>query len=123
MLTVIYLVFTEGYAATRGEPLVRRDLCVEAIRLGRFLRALMMPEPPAEATALVALMLLHDSRRDARLDSAGDIVVLEEQDRSLWNADQIAGGVAARRRCAPRWTGTVRDAGRDRGAALPGQAQ
>jgi RNA polymerase sigma-70 factor (ECF subfamily) len=90
VLTVIYLVFTEGYAATRGEPLVRRDLCVEAIRLGRLLRALMMPEPPAEATALVALMLLHDSRRDARLDSAGDIVVLEEQDRSLWNADQIA---------------------------------
>ena len=90
VLTVIYLVFTEGYATTRGEPLVRRDLCIEAIRLGRLLRALMMPEPPAEVTALVALMLLHDSRRDARLDSAGDVVVLEEQDRSLWNADQIA---------------------------------
>jgi RNA polymerase sigma-70 factor (ECF subfamily) len=90
VLTVIYLVFTEGYAATRGEPLVRRDLCIEAIRLGRLVRALMMPGPPAEVTALVALMLLHDSRRDARLDSAGDLVVLEEQDRRLWHADQIA---------------------------------
>jgi RNA polymerase sigma-70 factor, ECF subfamily len=90
VLTVIYLVFTEGYAATRGEPLVRRDLCIEAIRLGRLVRALMTPDPPAEVTALVALMLLHDSRRDARLDTAGDLVVLEEQDRSRWNADQIA---------------------------------
>ncbi len=90
VLTVIYLVFNEGYAATRGGPLVRTDLCAEAIRLGRLVRTLMSPNPPAEATALVALMLLHDARRDARLDEAGDIVVLEEQDRSLWHQQQIA---------------------------------
>ncbi|MGH9837814.1 MAG: RNA polymerase sigma factor, partial [Blastocatellia bacterium] len=68
VLTVIYLIFNEGYAATSGEALVRADLCVEAIRLGRLVRTLMAPEPPAEATALVALMLLHDARREARLD-------------------------------------------------------
>jgi RNA polymerase sigma-70 factor, ECF subfamily len=90
VLTVIYLVFNEGYAATRGGPLVRTDLCAEAIRLGRLVRSLMGPQPPAEATALVALMLLHDARRDARIDDAGDIVILEEQDRSLWNQAQIA---------------------------------
>jgi len=90
VLTVIYLVFNEGYAATRGGPLVRTDLCAEAIRLGRLVRTLMAPQPPAEATALVALMLLHDSRRHARLDEAGDIVVLEEQDRSRWDELQIA---------------------------------
>ena len=90
VLTVIYLVFNEGYAATRGGPLVRTDLCTEAIRLGRLVRTLMSPQPPAEATALVALMLLHDARRDARLDDAGDIVVLDEQDRGLWNRPQIA---------------------------------
>lgn len=90
VLTVIYLVFTEGYAATRGESLVRSSLCAEAIRLGRLVRTLMAPQPPAEATALVALMLLHDSRRDARLDDAGDVVVLEAQDRQLWDAGEIA---------------------------------
>jgi RNA polymerase sigma-70 factor (ECF subfamily) len=90
VLTVIYLIFNEGYVATRGEPLVRNDLCVEAIRLGRLVRTLMEPRPPAEATALLALMLLHDSRRNARLDQAGDLVLLEEQDRSLWDRDQIA---------------------------------
>ena len=89
VLTAIYLVFNEGYASTRGEPLVRTDLCAEAIRLGRLVRMLMAP-PPAEATALVALMLLHDSRRDARVDEAGDLVVLEEQDRRRWNQEQIA---------------------------------
>jgi len=89
VLTVIYLIFTEGYAPTRGETLVRTDLCAEAIRLGRLVRALMAPPPP-EATALLALMLLHDSRRDARLDEAGDLVVLEEQDRGRWNLGQIA---------------------------------
>lgn len=90
VLTAIYLIFTEGYAATRGQPLIRTDLCVEAIRLGRLVRTLLEPNPPAEATALVALMLLHDSRREARLDEAGDLVVLEEQDRSRWNKEQIA---------------------------------
>lgn len=90
VLTAIYLVFNEGYAATRGGPLLRTDLCAEAIRLARLVRTLMTPEPPAEVTGLLALMLLHDARRDARLDAAGDIVVLEEQDRSLWHKDQIA---------------------------------
>src|SRR5947199_287865 len=73
VLTVIYLVFTEGYAPTRGEAVVRTDLCAEAIRLGRLVRTLMGPPAPAEATALLALMLLHDSRREARLDEAGDL--------------------------------------------------
>ena len=90
VLTVIYLIFNEGYVATRGEPLVRADLCAEAIRLGRLVRGLMTPQPPGEATALVALMLLHDSRREARLDDSGDLVVLEEQNRDLWNQKQIA---------------------------------
>jgi RNA polymerase sigma-70 factor (ECF subfamily) len=89
VLTVIYLIFTEGYAATRGEALVRTGLCAEAIRLGRLVRMLMTP-PPAEATALLALMLLHDSRREARLDEAGDLVLLEEQDRRRWRHAQIA---------------------------------
>ena len=89
VLTAIYLIFTEGYAPTRGEPLVRADLCAEAIRLGRLVRTLLEPKVPAEATALVALMLLHDSRREARLDEDNDLVVLEEQDRTLWNRPQI----------------------------------
>ena len=88
VLTVIYLVFNEGYAATRGR-LLRSDLCTEAIRLGRLLRTLMSPRPPSEATALLALMLLHDARRDARLDDAGDVVILEEQDRSRWDRAEI----------------------------------
>lgn len=90
VLTVIYLVFNEGYAATRGGPPVRADLCEEAIRLGRLLIALMQPAPSSEATALLALMLLQDARRDARFDDSGDLVILEEQDRSLWRHDQIA---------------------------------
>ncbi len=90
VLTAIYLTFNEGYASTRGGRLVRADLCAEAIRLGRLVRTLMSPQPPSEATGLVALMLLHDSRRDARLDAAGDLVVLEEQDRKRWNHRQIS---------------------------------
>jgi RNA polymerase sigma-70 factor (ECF subfamily) len=89
VLTAIYLIFNEGYAPTRGGPPVRADLCIEAIRLGRLVRMLLEPQPNEEATGLLALMLLHDSRRDARLDEAGDLVVLEEQDRSRWNHRQI----------------------------------
>jgi len=90
VLKVIYLVFNEGYTATRGGPLLRADLCAEAIRLARIIRRSMAPYPPEEATGLLALMLLHDSRRDARVDEHGDLVVLEEQDRSRWNYQQIA---------------------------------
>jgi RNA polymerase sigma-70 factor (ECF subfamily) len=89
VLTVIYLIFNEGYVTTRGR-LVRTDLCGEAIRLARTLRTLFMPQPPAQLDGLLALMLLHDARRDARLDPAGDLIILEEQDRSLWNQPQIA---------------------------------
>jgi RNA polymerase sigma-70 factor (ECF subfamily) len=90
VLAVIYLIFNEGYATTKGGALVRTDLCGEAIRLGRLLRTLLAPQSPAELTGLVALMLLHDARRDARLDEAGDLVILEEQDRSRWHRAQIA---------------------------------
>ncbi len=92
VMLVVYLVFNEGYAATSGDTRVRRELCAEAIRLGRLLCELM-PER-AEAHALLALMLLHDSRRDARVGPGGEIVLLEEQDRRLWNREQIREGVA-----------------------------
>jgi len=87
---VIYLIFNEGYSATTGEQLVREDLCAEAIRLGRTLCELLPAEP--ENQGLLALMLLHDSRRRARMNSEGQLVPLEEQDRSLWNQEQIAEG-------------------------------
>jgi len=93
VLAAIYLIFNEGYTATRGERLVRADLCSEAIRLGRLVQNLLAPDPPAEAIGLLALMLLHDSRRDTRSDDAGNLVVLEEQDRSRWNQMQIAEGL------------------------------
>lgn len=90
MLTV-YLVFNEGYAATSGDALVRQELCAEAIRLGRLLSELMPDRP--EVRALLALMLLHDSRRDARVGPGGEIVLLEDQDRSLWDRAKIHEGV------------------------------
>jgi RNA polymerase sigma-70 factor (ECF subfamily) len=89
VLTVIYLIFNEGYAATRNDAFVRADLCNEAIRLARIVRALMPPQSAPEVTGLLALMLLHDSRRDARLDDAGDLILLELQDRTLWNRAQV----------------------------------
>ena len=90
VLAVIYLIFNEGYAATRGEPIVRADLCDEAIRLARIVRTLIAEYDRSEVTALLALMLLHHSRRAARTDSSGDLVLLEAQDRSLWNREEIA---------------------------------
>lgn len=90
VLEVIYLVFTEGYAATRGEVMVRTDLCAEAIRLARWVRVLSGPEPAREVTGLLALLLLQDARRAARVDAAGDLIVLDEQDRGLWDAAQLA---------------------------------
>jgi RNA polymerase sigma-70 factor (ECF subfamily) len=90
VLSVIYLVFNEGYAATRGDSIIRADLCAEAIRLGRLVNALLSPQSSPEAIGLLALMLLHDARREARTDPAGDIVLLEDQDRSRWNQTQIA---------------------------------
>jgi RNA polymerase sigma-70 factor (ECF subfamily) len=91
VLQVVYLVFNEGYAASAGDSLTRPDLSGEAIRLGRLLVALL-PEP--EVLGLLALMLLHESRRAARTSPTGDLVLLEDQDRVLWNADQIAEGQA-----------------------------
>lgn len=91
VLHVVYLVFTEGYAASSGESLTRHDLSAEAIRLGRLLVQLL-PDP--EAVGLLALMLLQDSRRAARATEEGEVVLLEDQDRSLWNQAQIAEGIA-----------------------------
>ena len=90
VLTVVYLVFSEGYAATSGDAWIRRDLSSEAIRLGRLLERLL-PER-TEPVALVALMLLHDARRDARVDTHGDLVLLEDQDRTRWDRAQISEG-------------------------------
>jgi RNA polymerase sigma-70 factor, ECF subfamily len=91
VLAVVYLVFNEGYSASFGERLVRAELCDEAIRLGRMLVELLPSS--AEAKGLLALMLLQDARRDARVDENGDLVRLEDQDRSRWNAARIAEGV------------------------------
>ena len=91
VMTAIYLVFNEGYSATAGDTLVRRDLCAEAIRLARLLHALLPDR--AEPPALLALLLLHDSRRDARTMPEGDLVLLEDQDRSRWDRAEITEGL------------------------------
>jgi RNA polymerase sigma-70 factor (ECF subfamily) len=90
VLAVLYLVFNEGYSASSGDSLIRRELCSEGIRLGRVLCELMPDEP--EALGLLAVMLLHDSRRDARTGPRGELIVLEEQDRTLWRKEQIDEG-------------------------------
>jgi RNA polymerase sigma-70 factor (ECF subfamily) len=89
-LLVVYLIFNEGYLASSGDSLIRRELCAEAIRLGRILCMLLPRE--AEAQALLGLMLLHDSRRDARVSADGELVLLDEQDRSRWHWEQIREG-------------------------------
>lgn len=101
VLQVIYLIFTEGYGASQGETLIRHDLCEEAIRLARITAALLArapeqapPEAHAEALGLLALMLLHHSRRHARLDASGRLVLLEDQDRARWDRAQIGAGLA-----------------------------
>ena len=100
VLAVIYLIFNEGYAASSGEELVRENLCAEAIRLGRLLVELMPDEP--EAMGLLALMLLIQSRRASRTTPAGELVLLADQDRALWDGALIAEGQALVRRCLQR---------------------
>ena len=87
---MIYLIFNEGYAATAGDTLIRKELCAEAIRLGRTLCSLSPKD--SETLGLLALMLLHDSRRNARINSAGELVTLEEQDRTLWDRTEMEQG-------------------------------
>jgi RNA polymerase sigma-70 factor (ECF subfamily) len=103
ILAVIYLIFNEGYAASSGEGLLRGELCAEAIRLARVTHRLMPDEPEVEG--LLALMLLHDSRRETRLDASGDLVLMEDQDRSRWDRESIDEGLrhleAALRRGRP----------------------
>ena len=90
VLRVLYLIYNEGYSATSGDELVRRELTAEAIRLTRIVASLLPEEP--EAIGLLALMLLHDARRDTRVDDAGDLVLLEDQDRSRWDTARISEG-------------------------------
>jgi RNA polymerase sigma-70 factor (ECF subfamily) len=100
VLATLYLVFNEGYLASESDALIRRELCAEAIRLARILAAMMPRE--AEVGGLAALMLLQDSRRAARVDAEGRMVLLEDQDRSLWDGDEIAEGLALVRRASAR---------------------
>jgi len=102
VLAVLYLVFNEGYSATFGPSYVRADLCDEAIRLGKLLAVLMPDEP--EVLGLLALMLLQDSRREARLDPHGELVLLEDQDRSLWDRERIDEGLRVLDRAVARRT-------------------
>ena len=122
VLTVIYLVFNEGYVATRGASLVRTDSVPKRFAWAAWWSTLMEPQPPAEAKALVALMLLHDARRESRLDEAGEIVILEEQDRSRWNHEQIEEALRLLRGRAARYTWPFRSPGRDRRGALQGHS-
>jgi RNA polymerase sigma-70 factor, ECF subfamily len=92
VLATLYLIFNEGYAASQHDALIRRELCAESIRLARVLREIMPHE--REAAGLLALMLLHDARRAARVDARGELVLLEDQDRSLWDREQIETGLA-----------------------------
>ncbi|MEO5767304.1 MAG: RNA polymerase sigma factor [Polyangia bacterium] len=91
---VIYLVFNEGYFSSEGEQVIRRELCAEAIQLARMLKSLLSSRVPPEVDALLALMLLQDSRSDARLNGLGELVLLEDQDRRRWNHHQITEGLA-----------------------------
>jgi len=100
VLAVVYLVFTEGYAASAGDELVRTELCAEAVRLGRLLAGLMPDEP--EVAGLLALMLLTESRRPARTSATGNLVPLADQDRSRWDAALVDEGQALVRQCLPR---------------------
>jgi RNA polymerase sigma-70 factor, ECF subfamily len=101
VLAALYLIFNEGYLATSADTVVRRDLCEEAIRLARLLGTLMPDE--SEVRGLLALMLLHHSRRDARVDERGELVLLEDQDRSLWHGEEIEEGASLV--AASRWRG------------------
>jgi RNA polymerase sigma-70 factor (ECF subfamily) len=100
VLRVLYLVYNEGYAASSGDALVRRELSAEAIRLTRLVVSLLPDEPEAEG--LLALMLLHDARRDARVGPAGEVVLLEDQDRTRWDAERIREGQALAERALRR---------------------
>jgi RNA polymerase sigma-70 factor (ECF subfamily) len=108
VLRVIYLVFNEGYATTAGESLTRRDLCLEAVRLGRMLMRLLPGR--TDTMGLLALMLLHDARREARTGPGGDVILLEDQDRSLWDRGKIQEGLALVNRALFERTSPLPDA-------------